>query len=91
MMGLGDPSSSDPVVKRPDYETATPLFIEMKIATEYLGGAHSEFLNLSLEDRMKLILYDEMKAKAEDYHRKKSKDKQKQDEYNRKSKNRSRS
>lgn len=68
-MGLGVKNHPDQNMRRDDLEYLTPLYIEMRIATEYLHCTHKEFLKLSMEERTKLIFYDEMKLKLE-YHRK---------------------
>ena len=45
----------------PEYEKLTPLFLEMKIALEYLHISHEEYLKLSSYERQKAVLYEEMK------------------------------
>lgn len=87
-MGLGDPISSDPILKTPNFEYMTSLFMETRIAMEYLHITHAEFLKLPADERMKAILYEEMKTKAEQYFRKQSDLKRKQEAQNRNNTNR---
>ena len=49
------------------FEFLTPLYMEMKIALEYLGISHSAYKKLSREDRLKCVLYELMKMEREEY------------------------
>lgn len=76
MMGLGDKNNLDPILKRSDYEHFTPLYIEMKIAAQYLHTTHSEFLKLPIDERRKLVLFEEMNRGYEKHQIDQLKDKQ---------------
>jgi len=62
-IGLGgDDSDSES-----QFEYLTPFYREMEIATEYLHGSHESFKKLPRMERLKLLLFDEMKRKREQY------------------------
>ena len=88
-MGLGIPHHPDVKMRAADYEHLTPLYVEMKIAAEYLHCSHGDFLKLPKDERMKFILYEEMVNKREQYFRKKSETERKNKAANR-NKNRQR-
>lgn len=64
-MGLGVTGSPA------NYQQITPLEVEMRICAEYLHSTHEEFCNLSIDERLKWILYDEMQMGRANYFNKK--------------------
>jgi len=70
-MGLGVLGHPEPSLRIPDCDYVTPLYIEMKIATQYLHCSHAEFLDLPIEERMKLIFFEEMTEAYKNHEREK--------------------
>jgi len=55
------------LIDEPNFEVLTLLNLEMRLTTKYLDGRHSTFKKLSRDDRSKLIIFDEIETKREDY------------------------
>lgn len=63
---------------KPEFEMLTPLFREM-IICHWWGMTHSEFCNLSVEDKMKMLFYEEMTRRREIHFQKQQADKIRQE------------
>lgn len=62
------------------YETATVLYVEMTICTEWLHKPHSYYVSLPKEEKNKLFFFYRMKMDREDYFTRKSNLKTKEQE-----------
>ena len=55
----------------PNYEYMTPLETEMKICAKYLHCTHDKFCRLPNDEKLKWLLYEEMKIGRMEYRNKK--------------------
>jgi hypothetical protein len=76
-MGLGNPVDPSPKNRTPNFDHITPLEIEMKICCEYLHCPHKNFTALPFEERLKLLLYEEMQRRRSNDEVKRMNDKHK--------------
>lgn len=65
------PKLRDKIVKQrskaKQFEYLTPMFLEMKIALEYLHITHGEYKKLSKDEQLKCYLYELMRMEREEY------------------------
>jgi len=59
-MGLGNINNPDPKKRHPNFDRITPLEIEMKIGCHYLHITHQQYKALPSEEKVELLLYEEM-------------------------------
>ena len=62
-MGLGNIHDPNPKNRVPDFDHITPFEVEMKICCEYLHCSHKQYTALPSEEKLKLLLYEEMQRK----------------------------